>query len=374
MRASPQATSLQIPPASSSAVARSGSARATARAADRPQARWDRRTDPSLLERACARLRRRCGLGGVRQRNGCPDRREQEPGLRRRSCRTTAARDRRRRGCGLGDAQLISPTRWGRWWSERGLRELRVLAIEHWDPANVYDDPANADLYDAYLQRVGRMLKRGKGPAEIAKYLGEVRTKAFKRERERRERRELRRPRDRLVRRWKHRRSRPRDVLAASGRVEQACREREAGGRCGDSRLGQRGGESGGATAATSSAFPSGRRRSVAAATYDDRERTERAACDRKHTREHVDVILGAGHVGRRERSVQRHRRRDADRQADVEEAERRRPATAVELQRARCRATGPRAAPRQVVDAERRVRPSRAPSPTPSRRPPPRS
>lgn len=74
---------------------------------------------------------------------------------------------------------MINPTRWGRWWSERGLRELRVLAIEHWDPANVYDDPANADLYDAYLQRVGRMLKRGKGPAEIAKYLGDVRTKAF---------------------------------------------------------------------------------------------------------------------------------------------------------------------------------------------------
>ena len=31
--------------------------------------------------------------------------------------------------------------RWRRWWSERGLRELRVLAIEHWDPVNVYDDP-----------------------------------------------------------------------------------------------------------------------------------------------------------------------------------------------------------------------------------------
>ena len=71
--------------------------------------------------------------------------------------------------------------RWRRWWSERGLRELRVLAIEHWDPVNVYDDPASADAYDAYLQRVGRMLKRGKGSAEIARYLGEVRTKAFAR-------------------------------------------------------------------------------------------------------------------------------------------------------------------------------------------------
>ena len=68
---------------------------------------------------------------------------------------------------------------WRRWWSERGLKELRLLAIEHWDPLNVYDDPANAAAYDAYLERVGRMLKRGKGPEEIAHYLGAVRTKAF---------------------------------------------------------------------------------------------------------------------------------------------------------------------------------------------------
>ena len=52
---------------------------------------------------------------------------------------------------------------------------LRILAIEHWDPLGVYDDPANADAYDAYLDRVGRMLSRGKGSAEIARYLGEVR-------------------------------------------------------------------------------------------------------------------------------------------------------------------------------------------------------
>ena len=71
--------------------------------------------------------------------------------------------------------------RWRRWWSERGLRELRVLAIEHWDPINVYDDPASADAYDAYLERVGRMLRRGKGSAELARYLGDVRTKAFAR-------------------------------------------------------------------------------------------------------------------------------------------------------------------------------------------------
>lgn len=69
-----------------------------------------------------------------------------------------------------------------RWWRDSGLPALRLMAIEHWDPLNVYDDADSAAVYDAYLERVGRMLKRGKGPAEIASYLGAVRTKAFKRD------------------------------------------------------------------------------------------------------------------------------------------------------------------------------------------------
>lgn len=67
------------------------------------------------------------------------------------------------------------------WWAEEGLPQLRLLAIEHWDPLGVYDDPSRADAYDAYLERVGRMLRKGAGPEEIARYLGEVRTKAFRR-------------------------------------------------------------------------------------------------------------------------------------------------------------------------------------------------
>jgi hypothetical protein len=70
--------------------------------------------------------------------------------------------------------------RWRRWWSSNGLPALRVMAVEHWDPQNVYDDASRADAYDAYLQRVGRMLRKGKGPDEIARYLGQVRTKAMK--------------------------------------------------------------------------------------------------------------------------------------------------------------------------------------------------
>ncbi len=72
--------------------------------------------------------------------------------------------------------------RWRRWWSARGLPELRVLAIEHWDPLNYYDDAEHADAYDPYLDRVGRMLRRGKGTEEIAHYLGRVRTQALRRD------------------------------------------------------------------------------------------------------------------------------------------------------------------------------------------------
>ena len=73
----------------------------------------------------------------------------------------------------------MKPFAWRRWWSVVGLPALRIMAIEHWDPLNVYDDPSHADEYDAYLDRVGRMLRRGKGSAEIAHYLGQVRTKAM---------------------------------------------------------------------------------------------------------------------------------------------------------------------------------------------------
>ncbi len=66
-----------------------------------------------------------------------------------------------------------------RWWAASGLPALRIMALEHWDPLNVYDDAQRADAYDPFLQRVGRMLRSGKGAPEIARYLSDVRTKAF---------------------------------------------------------------------------------------------------------------------------------------------------------------------------------------------------
>jgi len=73
----------------------------------------------------------------------------------------------------------MGPLRRRRWWREQGLAELRLMALEHWDPLNVYDDPQRADAYDPYLDRVGRMLRRGAGPERVAGYLGAVRTKAL---------------------------------------------------------------------------------------------------------------------------------------------------------------------------------------------------
>jgi hypothetical protein len=75
---------------------------------------------------------------------------------------------------------LIASRAWRKWWSSSGKSQLRLMALEHWDPLNVYDTPSQADAYDAYLERVGRMLRKGKGPEELAKYLGQVRTLAFK--------------------------------------------------------------------------------------------------------------------------------------------------------------------------------------------------
>jgi hypothetical protein len=67
-----------------------------------------------------------------------------------------------------------------RWWSRQGLPALRLMALERWDPLGVYDDPQRLDEYDAYLNRVGKLLRRGAGPDEIAHYLGRVRRLALK--------------------------------------------------------------------------------------------------------------------------------------------------------------------------------------------------
>jgi hypothetical protein len=69
---------------------------------------------------------------------------------------------------------------WRRWWSKDGLPALRLMALERWDPLGVYEQPERVDEYDAYLGRVGRLLRRGAGPEELARYLARVRREAMK--------------------------------------------------------------------------------------------------------------------------------------------------------------------------------------------------
>ena len=71
---------------------------------------------------------------------------------------------------------------WRRWWSKDGLPALRLMALERWDPLGIYEQPQRMDEYDGYLNRVGRLLRRGAGPEEIAHYLGRVRQEALRQE------------------------------------------------------------------------------------------------------------------------------------------------------------------------------------------------
>jgi hypothetical protein len=48
--------------------------------------------------------------------------------------------------------------------------------MEQWDPIGVAGEPGAADEYDAYVGRVGRLLREGATAAEVDRYLTEVRT------------------------------------------------------------------------------------------------------------------------------------------------------------------------------------------------------
>jgi hypothetical protein len=190
---------------------------------------------------------------------------------------------RRRRRLGLGDHQLMFERR--RWCGARA-RRLRTMALEHWDPLNVYDDATRASIVRPHLERVGRMPRRGKGQAEPrATSALSARRLSPRRERGRR------------------RRLLPRASAPGTSSRHRGSRVEEHG----------RGGEAR-AAAATSvwvsadaaaarrpmpriSAFASGRLRSVTAATRTTASAQCRAR-DRGDPRDRVDVVLRARHVG----------------------------------------------------------------------------
>lgn len=59
----------------------------------------------------------------------------------------------------------------GRWWRLDGLREMRALLWEQWDPLGLRAHGVPEDEYDNYANVLASKLKRGNSHAGIARYL-----------------------------------------------------------------------------------------------------------------------------------------------------------------------------------------------------------
>ncbi len=63
---------------------------------------------------------------------------------------------------------------WHRWWKTSGSRELHRVLLLWWDPIGVKDIPEAQGEYAGYEGRIGRLLREGGGPAELAAFLGDA--------------------------------------------------------------------------------------------------------------------------------------------------------------------------------------------------------
>jgi hypothetical protein len=61
---------------------------------------------------------------------------------------------------------------WLRWWRQRGERELSLILWAARDPIGCGVPP---DEYTSYAPTIGRMLREGVRPSDIAKHLQEIR-------------------------------------------------------------------------------------------------------------------------------------------------------------------------------------------------------
>jgi tRNA (guanine37-N1)-methyltransferase len=79
------------------------------------------------------------------------------------------ARTRRQAGQVSAPLPDVAPDRWKRWWNTQGRAELQVLLRVCWDPIGVYGwgSGATQDEYDAYADRVARVLRSGATAVEI---------------------------------------------------------------------------------------------------------------------------------------------------------------------------------------------------------------
>jgi hypothetical protein len=71
---------------------------------------------------------------------------------------------------------LAEAAQWYGWLKAAGLKSLRGLAMEVWDPIGVRDAPSAQDEYDTYLGHVAAALRRGEDVEQIGMYLSSIRT------------------------------------------------------------------------------------------------------------------------------------------------------------------------------------------------------
>ena len=60
---------------------------------------------------------------------------------------------------------------WHRWWKTSGHAELYRLLLLWWDPIGIKAIPEAQGEYRGYSGRIGRLLREGRGEAEIAEFL-----------------------------------------------------------------------------------------------------------------------------------------------------------------------------------------------------------
>lgn len=74
-------------------------------------------------------------------------------------------------------AAVDDARQWVRWWRIDGLREMRQILWEKWDPLGLYElvhDPEEEwpqDEYDSYADLLASKLKRGNERSDIVGYL-----------------------------------------------------------------------------------------------------------------------------------------------------------------------------------------------------------
>jgi hypothetical protein len=63
---------------------------------------------------------------------------------------------------------------WREWWNAEGRDQLVRQLLEDWDPIGIGAAAEAADEYEDYASELGRMLRSGSPPEEIARHLAQI--------------------------------------------------------------------------------------------------------------------------------------------------------------------------------------------------------